>query len=124
MARKVILETLFNLAKGIGANPSKWTGTRTNITFLGKGPTKNPLFQGPLHGLEGATLENIGNRNEIVRAVNDAMGYVSAGKLNSIQTEILGRNLSGINKVLNPPVLPSATVTPIVTGLPALERVI
>ena len=27
---------------GIGANPNKFMGTRTNITFLGAGPTKNP----------------------------------------------------------------------------------
>ena len=44
-------------------------------------------------------------------AIDDAVGWAKDGKLNSIQTEILGYNLSGINKILNPPPLPSATVT-------------
>ena len=48
MARKLILENLMKLAQGIGANPSKFMGTKTNISFLGKGPTKNPLFQRPV----------------------------------------------------------------------------
>ena len=36
MARKLILENLMKLASGIGANPNKFMGTRSNITFLGK----------------------------------------------------------------------------------------
>jgi len=109
MAKRFTIQMLSELAKKIGGSSHKWTGTRTNINFLGTGPTTNPLFQGPLRGLESATLGNIGRREEIVRAVNDAMGYVSSGKLNSIQTEILGRNFEGINKILNPPVLPTIT---------------
>ena len=102
MSKRFTLGVLSELAKRVGGSSHKWTGTRTNINFLGTGPTTNPLFQGPLEGLEGATLRNIGNREEIVRAVNDAMGYYTAGKLNTIQTEILGMNLAGIDKVLNP----------------------
>ena len=51
MARKLILENLMKLAQSIGANPKNFMGTRTNITFLGKGPQRNPLFQGPVEGL-------------------------------------------------------------------------
>ena len=120
MAKRFTIGLLSELAKKVGGSSHKWTGTRTNISFLGNKGPDNPLFQGPLHGLEGATLGNIGNRNEIVRAVNDAMGYVTAGKLNTIQTEILGRNLAGIDKVLNPPVLPSASVTSIAPGIEGL----
>ena len=122
MARKVILETLFNLAKGIGANPSKWTGTRTNITFLGKGPTKNPLFQGPLQGLESASEAKLGPREKIIEAVEDAMGFASANKLNDIQLKALTVNLESLNKVYNPPVLPMASVTDIAPGIEGLRR--
>ncbi|SVB83002.1 uncharacterized protein METZ01_LOCUS235856, partial [marine metagenome] len=62
------------LAKSIGANHNKWGGTRSNITFLGKGPTTNPLFQGPLAGLETATKEQLGSRGTMIEAVEDAMG--------------------------------------------------
>jgi hypothetical protein len=114
MARKLILENLMKLAQGIGANPSKFMGTKTNITFLGKGPQKNPLFQRYLPGLENATTKNLGSRDTLIEATEDAMGFASAGKLNDIQLKILTENLTGINKILNPPpapVLPSATVT-------------
>ena len=109
------------LARGIGANPSKFMGTRTNITFLGKGPTKNPLFQGPL-GIESATKAQMGDKEALIGAVEDAMAYATAGKLNSIQIRALELNLQGINKMFNPPVLPSASVTNIASGIAGLRR--
>ena len=62
MAKRFTIEMIMNLAKAIGANPNKFMGTKTNIEFLGKGPTKNPLFQNPLAGLERATEANLGKR--------------------------------------------------------------
>ena len=119
MARKFILENLMKLAQGIGANPSKFMGTRTNITFLGKGPTKNPLFQGPL-SIESATEAQMGSREGVISAVEDAMAYATANKLNDIQLRALTLNLQGINKMFNPPVFPSASVSrfPGITGIP------
>ena len=111
MARKLILENLMKLAQGIGANPSKFMGTKSNITFLGKGPQKNPLFQRYLPGLENATPRNLGSRDSLIEATEDAMGFASANKLNDIQLKILTENLPGINKVLNPPPLPMATIS-------------
>jgi len=60
----------------------------------------------------------------MIGAVEDAMGYATAGKLNDIQIRALYLNLESINKIYNPPVLPSATVTPIATGLEGLTRVL
>ena len=117
MAKRFTIEMIMNLAKAIGANPNKFMGTKTNIEFLGKGPTKNPLFQNPLAGLERATEANLGKRESIIEAVEDAMGYLSSGKLNTIQSEILGHNLSGINKIYNPSPLPMASVSPIRAGI-------
>ena len=111
MARKLILENLMKLAQGIGANPSKFMGTKSNITFLGKGPQKNPLFQRYLPGLENASARNLGSRDSLIEATEDAMGFASAGKLNDIKLKILTENLTGINKILNPPPLPMATVS-------------
>ena len=126
MARKFILENLMKLAQGIGANPGKFVGTKTNISFLGKGPTRNPLFQQPLDFLgpegRGITVEALGDRGKLISAVEDAMGYASSGKLNPIQTEMLGSNLKGIYEILHPPVLPSASVTNIGAGIGGLKR--
>ncbi len=109
MARKLILENLMKLASSIGANPNKFMGTRTNITFLGAGPQKNPLFQRPLAGIDQASMKQLGPG--MIPAVEDAMGFATAGKLNDIQLKILTENLTGINKILNPPPLPMATVS-------------
>ena len=119
MARKLILENLMKLAQGIGANPSKFMGTKTNISFLGSGPTKNPLFQRPLAGIDNASMKQLGPG--MIPAVENAMGYATAGKLNDIQLKILTENLTGINKILNPPVLPSASVTPIRSGITSVR---
>ncbi len=121
MARRFTLELIMDLATRIGANPAKAI-SRSNISFLGKGPTKNPLFQERLAGLESATEANLGKPETLFAAIDDAVGWAKDGKLNSIQTEILGHNLSGINKILNPPVLPSASITPIAPGIEGLRR--
>ena len=122
MAKQLILQNLMKLARGIGASHHKWTGTRTNINFLGKGPTKNPLFQSPIPGLEGASEGALGSRDAMIGAVEDAMGYASAGKLNGIQLRALELNLENIFKIYNPPVLPSASVTNIGAGIEGLRR--
>ena len=121
MAKNLILQNLTKLARGIGASHNKWTGTRTNINFLGKGPTKNPLFQGPLQGLESVSEARLGSRESIIGAVEDAMGYASAGKLNGIQLRALELNLESLNKIYNPPPLPMASITPIAPGIRGLK---
>jgi hypothetical protein len=122
MAKRFTIEVLMNLAKNIGANPTKLAGTRTNISFLGKGPAKNPLFQNRLAGLENASEQNLGKPETLFAAIEDAVGWAKDGKLNGIQMEILGHNLSGINKILNPPPLPMASVTAIRPGIEGLRR--
>ena len=97
MARRFTLELIMDLASRIGANPAKAV-SRSNISFLGKGPTKNPLFQNRLAGLENATEANLGKPETLFAAIDDAVGWAKDGKLNSIQTEILGYNLSGIEQ--------------------------
>jgi len=119
MARRFTIELLMNLASRIGANPAK-AMSRSNISFLGKGPTKNPLFQMPLEGIDQASMKQLGPG--MIPAVEDAMAYATAGKLNSIQMEILGKNILGVKNVMHPPVLPSATVTDIAPGIEGLRR--
>ena len=124
MARRFTLQLIMDLASQIGANPAKAI-SRSNISFLGKGPTKNPLFQNRLAGLENATEANLGKPATLFAAIDDAVGWAKDGKLNSIQTEILGHNLSGIEKIINPPplpTLPSASVTAIRPGIEGLRR--
>ena len=90
------------LAKDIGANQNKFMGTRTNITFLGKGPTRNPLFQGPVSGIEAEVAAGEPSKR-VISAIEDAMGYATSGKLNDIQLQALTLNLERLYKTLNPP---------------------
>ena len=106
MAKRFTIELIMDLASRIGANPAK-AMSRSNISFLGKGPTKNPLFQNRLAGLENASPQNLGDPKKLFGAIEDAVGWAKDGKLNSIQTEILGHNLRGIDKIINPPPLPT-----------------
>ena len=125
MARKFILENLVKLAQGIGANPSKFMGTKTNISFLGKGPTSNILFQNPVRIKN--YLRNRGSDESVLGEINDAMGFATAGKLNPIQLEILNDNLIKIATIMKPsalPSLPSASVTNIAPGITAVKRLI
>ena len=55
-------------------------------------------------------------------AIDDAVGWAKDGKLNSIQTEILGHNLLGIKNIVKPPPLPMASVTSIAPGIEGLKR--
>ena len=110
MARKFILQNLIKLAQNIGANPSKLAGTRTNISFLGTGPTKNPMFQGPVLGIEAEIALGKPSKR-VISAIEDALGYAQDNKLNPIQLEALTLNMEKLNKALNPPVLPMATVS-------------
>jgi len=121
MAKRFTIEILMDLASRIGANPAKAI-SRSNISFLGKGPTKNPLFQNRLAGLENASAENLGDPKKLFGAIDDAVGWAKDGKLNSIQTEILGHNLSGIERILHPPALPMASVSAIRPGIEGLRR--
>ena len=114
MARRFTLELIMDLATKIGVNPAK-LASRGNVSFLGTGPQKNPLFQRHLPGLDRATPANLGSRDALIEATEDAASWAKDGKLNSIQMEILGRNLSGINKILNPPPLPMATISQLPT---------
>jgi len=118
MAKRFTIEIMMDLAKAIGANPNKFMGTRSNISFLGTGPQKNPLFQAPLQIKN--YLQNRGS--SMLDEVNDAMGYLTSGKLNTIQSEILGKNLTGIKNILHPPPLPTASVTDIAPGIEGLRR--
>ena len=119
MARRFTLQLIMDLATRIGANPAK-AMSRSNISFLGKGPTKNPLFQRPLTGRDVPAA--IHGRDGMIEAAEDAMGFATAGKLNDIQLKILTQNLSGLKNIYNPPKLPSASVTAIRPGIEGLRR--
>jgi len=111
MARRLIVNNILNLIKGIGGNPSKFMGTKSNITFLGKGP-KGSLFQGQIDidGLmrSGFPIERV------VTEAETAGSYAVANKLNDIQLQRLEQNLITLKKAYFPEQV--ANITDLGTG--------
>lgn len=111
MARRVIIGEILNLIKGLGGNPSKFMGTKSNINFLGKGP-KEALFQGQIDidGLmrSGFPLERV------ITEAETAGGYATANKLNDLQLKRLKDNLITLQKAYKPEQIPN--ITDLATG--------
>jgi len=82
--RKFLIESIIGLAQKIGANPSKFMGTKGNINFLGTGDRamKGTTFSGLLKD----DFMTVGSRNftkdDMIKIIEQDSGYVTAGKLN------------------------------------------
>ena len=111
MARRFIVENIVNLIKGIGGNPNKFMGTKSNISFLGKGP-KQSLFQGQVDirsiAESGLPIERV------ISEAETAGGYAVANKLNDIQLQRLEQNLIELKKLYAPDPIPN--ITDLATG--------
>ena len=56
MASETLIRTALQLAKQLGANTSKFMGTKSNVSFLGTGPKDGMLFQQSINPESFATL--------------------------------------------------------------------
>ena len=117
MARRLIINNIVNLIKGLGGNPNKFMGTKTNINFLGKGP-KGSLFQAQvdIEGLANADFPI----SRIISEAETAGGYAVANKLNSIQLQRLEQNLTALKKLYFPE--PVANITDLGTRTGGLTQ--
>ena len=111
MARRIIIGEILNLIKGLGGNPNKFMGTKTNINFLGKGPKEN-LFQAQVD-VEGMIQSGF-PLERIITEAESAGGYVTAGKLNDIQLQRLKDNLIQLKRAYKPEQI--ANITDMATG--------
>jgi len=106
--RKFLIESILGLAQKIGANPSKFMGTKSNINFLGTGDKamKGTTFSGLLKD----DFMTVGSRNftkdDMIKIIEQDAGYVTAGKLNDVQLNTMFNNLKMVDKTYNPPTLP------------------
>ena len=90
MASKSLVDIALKLAKQLGANTNKFLGSRTNISFLGKGPQDDLLFQADLNpeALGAIPL------SKVLPQIESSMGYLTGGKLNDIQANKLIQNMT------------------------------
>ena len=94
MASKNLIDIAIKLSKQLGANHNKFLGSRSNISFLGKGPKDDLLFQSDVN------VEALGAfpLNKLLPQIESSMGYLTGGKLNDIQATKLISNLEKIKE--------------------------
>jgi len=105
MASKSLIDIALKLSKQLGANTNKFLGSRSNISFLGKGPKDDLLFQADLN-VESLPAFPL---NKLMPQIESSMGYLTGGKLNDIQATKLISNLEKIKEFNFPTQIPNIT---------------
>ena len=98
MASETLIRTALQLAKQLGANSSKFIGTKSNVSFLGTGPKDGMLFQQSINPESFATL----GIKKVLPDLETSMSYLTGGKLNDIQANKLIDNMSVMLDVIDP----------------------
>ena len=100
MANPAILQSIIRLATRLGANPQKFIGTRSNIKFLGSGPS-NELFSQSIMINDLPRLFQAGGKlkPQILSKVESGVGYATAGKLSNSQLTTLNAQLKAMDNL-------------------------
>ena len=100
MANPAILQSIIRLATRLGANPQKFIGTRTNVRFLGSGPS-NELFSQSIMINDLPRLFQAGGKlkPQILSKVESGVGYATAGKLSNSQLTTLNAQLKAMDNL-------------------------
>jgi len=98
MASKTLIELAVKLGKQLGANTSKFLGTKSNVTFMGSGPKDGMLFQKSINPESFASI----GIEKILPDIETSLGYAVGGKLNDLQMNKLIDNMSLMADMVDP----------------------
>jgi hypothetical protein len=103
-------EAILNLFSKLGGNMNNVLGSRSNVTFLGKGKNPEGFIDSDIN------IEAIGflGKNKILEELESSIGYLTAGKLNDVQANKLYENMLKVDEVFNPKQI--ANITDMATG--------
>ena len=89
MAKKELVEQIVKLYSKLGGNMSDVLGSRSNVTFLGKGSNPEPFIDLDIN------MEAVGvlGKSKILQELKSPLGYLTANKLNDIQATKLYNNM-------------------------------
>ena len=110
MASKALVDVALKLFQGLGGNVSKVLGTRSNVSFLGKGKSSELMVDMDVNADALAVLP----QSKAVEELTSAMGYLTSGKLNDLQANQLIKNMQKMDSVYNPAPAP-ANITDMAT---------
>jgi hypothetical protein len=109
-------EAILALFNKLGGNMNNVLGSRSNITFLGKGKNPEGFIDSDIN------IEAIGvlGKNKILEELESSIGYLTAGKLNDVQANKLLTNMQKVDEVFNPKQIPN--ITDMATGTRNLDQ--
>jgi hypothetical protein len=115
MARKEIVNQIVKLYQKLGGNVSDVLGTKTNVSFIGKGEPeilKMDLNTNALGALP---------QSKALEELKDSVSFAAGDKLNDLQAGKLLENMSKMDEFYNPAAAP-ANITDLRTGVRDLDR--
>ena len=117
MARKQTIDAIVQLFQKLGGNVSDVLGTRSNISFLGKGKSPELMFDMDINTEALAVLP----KSKAVEELTSSVGYAVGNKLNDIQANKLLSNMQKMDAIYNPAPAP-ANITDLATGTRNLDQ--
>ena len=117
MANRQLVNTIVQLYKKLGGNTNDVLGTKTNVSFLGKGKSPELMLDMDINEDALAILP----QSKAVEELTSSVGYAVAGKLNDIQANKLLSNMKKMENVYFPPAEPK-NVTDIATRIGGLDK--
>ena len=117
MASKPILNAILQSYKKLGGNLNEVLGTKTNVSFLGKGKSPELMLDMDINVDALGVLP----QSKAVEELTSSVGYAVAGKLNDIQANKLLSNMKAMENFYFPPAAP-ANITDMVTGTRNLDK--
>ena len=115
MAKREIVNQIVKLYQKLGGNVSDVLGTKTNISFIGKGEPeilKMDLNTNALGALP---------QSKALEELKDSVSFAAGDKLNDLQASKLLENMSKMDEFYNPPAAPS-NITDLATGTRNLNQ--
>jgi len=116
MAKKELVENIVKLYSKLGGNMSDVLGSRSNVTFLGKGSNPEPFIDLDIN------MEAVGvlGKSKILQELKSPMGYLTADKLNDVQATKLYNNMLKLEEFYYPKQIPN--ITDMATGTRNLDQ--
>ena len=117
MASRQVLNAILQSFKRLGGNTNEVLGTKTNVSFLGKGKSPELMVDMDINEEALAILP----QSKAVEELTGSVGYAVAGKLNDIQANKLLSNMKKMENVYFPPAEPK-NVTDLATRTGGLDK--
>ena len=117
MARKQTLDLIIKTYKELGGNLNDVLGTKTNISFLGRGKSPELMLDMDINVDALGVLP----QSKAVEELTSSVGYAVGNKLNDIQANKLLSNMQKMKDFYMPPAAP-ANITDMVTGTKGLDK--